>query len=109
MPKKKAEVKEELRTSVIYCGDNLDVMERLPSESIDLIYIDPPFFSNRHYEVIWGNGAELRAFGDRWKGGVNVYVGWMRERLIETHRRSQRACLFADVINLSKEIILIRS
>lgn len=85
MPKKKAQA-EELRTGVIYCGDNLDVMQRLPSESIDLIYIDPPFFSNRHYEVIWGNGAELRAFGDRWKGGINVYVEWMRERLIEMHR-----------------------
>lgn len=85
MPKKKAQA-EELRTGVIYCGDNLDVMQRLPSESIDLIYIDPPFFSNHHYEVIWGNGAELRAFGDRWKGGINVYVEWMRERLIEMHR-----------------------
>jgi len=86
MLKKKAEERTELRTGVIYCGDNLDVMERLPSESIDLIYIDPPFFSNRHYEVIWGNGAELRAFGDRWKGGINVYVEWMKERLMEMHR-----------------------
>jgi DNA modification methylase len=86
MPKKKAESQEELRTGVIYCGDNLDVMSRLPAESIDLIYIDPPFFSNRHYEVIWGNGAELRAFGDRWKGGINVYVQWMKERLFEMHR-----------------------
>jgi len=85
MPKK-AEEKQELRTGVIYCGDNLDVMERLPSESIDLIYIDPPFFSNRHYEVIWGNGAELRAFADRWKGGIEVYVGWMKDRLFEMHR-----------------------
>lgn len=86
MPKKKAESQEELRTGVIYCGDNWEVMQRLPEESIDLIYIDPPFFSNRHYEVIWGNGAELRAFGDRWKGGINVYVQWMKERLIEMHR-----------------------
>lgn len=86
MPKKKVEAKEELRTGVIYCGDNLEVMQRLPSDSIDLIYIDPPFFSNRHYEVIWGNGAELRAFGDRWKGGINVYIEWTRERLIEIHR-----------------------
>lgn len=86
MPKKKAEERAELRTGVIYCGDNLDVMERLPSESIDLIYIDPPFFSNRQHEIIWGNGAELRAFGDRWKGGISVYVEWMKERLIEMHR-----------------------
>ena len=30
-------------------GDNLHVMRQLPSESIDLIYIDPPFFSGRQY------------------------------------------------------------
>jgi hypothetical protein len=30
MPRKKAEVKEELRTGVIYCGDNMEVMQRLP-------------------------------------------------------------------------------
>jgi len=86
MPEKKAESQEELRPGVIYCGDNLDVMSRLPAESIDLIYVAPPFFSNRQHEVIWGNGAELRAFGDRWKGGINNYVQWMKERLFEMHR-----------------------
>lgn len=85
MSKKKVQA-EEFRTGVIYCGDNLDVMQRLPSESIDLIYIDPPFFSNKQHEVIWGNGAELRSFADRWMGGIKHYVNWMRERLIETHR-----------------------
>src|SRR5438552_9378139 len=59
---------------------------RLPDESVDLIYLDPPFFSNRKYEVIWGDEAEIRSFEDRWQGGVNVYVKWMRERVIEMHR-----------------------
>ena len=33
----------------LYQGDNLEVMRGLPSESIDLIYIDPPYFSQRNY------------------------------------------------------------
>lgn len=33
----------------LYEGDNLAVMRGLPSESIDLIYIDPPYFSQRNY------------------------------------------------------------
>ncbi len=70
----------------LWCGDNMEVLKNIPDESVDLIYIDPPFFSNRHYEVIWGNGAELRSFGDRWKGGINHYVSWMRERIEELHR-----------------------
>jgi DNA modification methylase len=61
-------------------------MRHFPENSIDLVYLDPPFFSNRKYEVIWNDGYELRAFEDRWKGGVNNYVGWMAERIREIHR-----------------------
>jgi 16S rRNA G966 N2-methylase RsmD len=38
-------------TRVIYCGDNLEQLKKLPNECVDLIYIDPPFNSNRNYEV----------------------------------------------------------
>jgi len=40
--------------NVLYCGDNLEILATMEKESIDLIYIDPPFFSNRYYEIIWG-------------------------------------------------------
>jgi len=71
---------------VIYCGDNLEWMRQFPDEFVDLCYIDPPFFSNRHYEVIFKDGQEIRAFEDRWKGGIDHYVEWMRERVFEIHR-----------------------
>jgi DNA modification methylase len=71
----------------LYCGDCLEVMEKkLEPESVDLIYLDPPFFSNRNYEVIWGDEAEIRSFEDRWEGGVEVYAEWMAERLRACHR-----------------------
>ena len=38
-------------TRVIYCGDNLEQLVKLPDACVDLIYIDPPFNSNRNYEV----------------------------------------------------------
>ena len=38
-------------TRVIYCGDNLEQLKKLPDACVDLIYIDPPFNSNRNYEV----------------------------------------------------------
>src|SRR5687767_15159917 len=40
-----------LDTRVIYCGDNLEQLAKLPDHCIDLIYIDPPFNSNRNYEA----------------------------------------------------------
>jgi DNA modification methylase len=76
----------QLETNVLYCDDNLARITMLPAESIDLIYLDPPFFSNRQYEVIWGDEAEIRSFEDRWEGGINVYVEWMRERMYRLHR-----------------------
>jgi hypothetical protein len=45
-------------TRVIYCGDCLEQLQTLPDACVDLTYIDPPFNSNRNYEVFWG---EMRA------------------------------------------------
>ena len=72
--------------NILYCDDNLARLALLPKDSVDLIYLDPPFFSNRHYEVIWGDEAEVRSFEDRWEGGINHYVEWMRERVMEMWR-----------------------
>jgi len=58
----------------------------MESESIDLIYLDPPFFSNRNYEVIWGDKGEIRSFEDRWAGGIDHYIAWLKERVAEMHR-----------------------
>jgi len=44
----------ELATNVLYWGDNLDILRRyLPDASVDLIYLDPPFNSNRDDNVIF--------------------------------------------------------
>ena len=67
-------------------GDCLEVMRQMESESIDLIYLDPPFFSNRNYEVIWGDKGEIRSFEDRWSGGLDHYTAWLYDRVLEMHR-----------------------
>jgi len=74
------------RPNTIYCGDCAEVLQRFPDGCVDLIYADPPFFSNKAYEVLWGNGYELRAFEDRWKGGIQNYIAWMEPKLRECHR-----------------------
>ncbi len=67
-------------------GDNLEIMRKMEPDSIDLIYLDPPFFSNRNYEVIWGDKGEIRSFEDRWSGGIDHYIAWLYERVVEMHR-----------------------
>ena len=67
-------------------GDNLHIMRQIPTNSVDLIYIDPPFFSGRQYNVIWGDNNELRSFNDIWEGGLDGYLIWLNARLYEMKR-----------------------
>jgi site-specific DNA-methyltransferase (adenine-specific) len=69
----------DLQTNVLYYGDNLDILRRyIPDASVDLIYLDPPFNSNRDYNVIFrdesGNrsDAQLLAFEDTWHWGPSA-------------------------------------
>jgi DNA modification methylase len=72
-------------TSVIWCGDNLDILGKMPDACVDLIYIDPPFNSNRNYEVFWGETKEKRSFEDRHES-TQAYIEFMRPRCLELHR-----------------------
>jgi DNA modification methylase len=74
------------RANSIYCGDCEDILSHFHEGSVDLIYLDPPFFSNQVYQEIWKDGYEIRGFEDRWKGGLDEYLEWMKERLIKCHK-----------------------
>jgi DNA modification methylase len=59
--------------NTLYYGDNLDILRRyIKDESIDLIYLDPPFNSNATYNVLFGEKdgtkaeAQIQAFDDTW-------------------------------------------
>ena len=77
----------ELDTRVVYCGDCLDKLADLPDNCVDLIYIDPPFNSNRNYEVFWGETKEKRAFEDR-HASTQAYIDSMRPRCVQLARVS---------------------
>lgn len=59
----------------LFFGDNLEVLdEHVADESVDLVYLDPPFNSNRNYSVIFGrnrapdeSAAQIQAFEDTWR------------------------------------------
>jgi DNA modification methylase len=74
-----------LDTRVIYCGDCLEQLKNLPDACVDLIYIDPPFNSNRNYEVFWGETKEKRSFDDR-HASTQAYIDYMRPRCVELAR-----------------------
>ena len=61
----------------IWTGDNLDILRGLNSASVDLIYLDPPFNSNRNYAAPVGSGARL-ALPSRTPGRCPTWTwrGW---------------------------------
>ena len=64
----------------LFCGDNIEITQTLPLESIDLIYIDPPFFTNRNYKGLVEQREET-GFVDKWKGGIDHYIRWLKKRV----------------------------
>lgn len=73
-----------METNIIYCGDCLVKLKELPDESVDLIYIDPPFSSNRNYVAFW-NEQEKRHFEDRFEN-VRTYIDYMKPRVEQLYR-----------------------
>lgn len=65
----------EFRPNTLYYGDNLVVLRDFPPECVDLVYLDPPFNSNRSYNVLFKESrgteseAQIQAFEDTWHWG----------------------------------------
>ncbi len=61
-----------MKNRSLYFGDNLEVLrKKIPDESFDLVHLDPPFNSNRNYNVLFKEGlqdspAQIQAFEDSW-------------------------------------------
>jgi len=82
------------KQDTVYCGDNLDVLREFPDVCIDLIYIDPPFFSGKQYDIVFGDEWALQAFDDTFKlddddeesTKMEKYLNFMELRIREIHR-----------------------
>ena len=80
----------------LYYGDNLDILRRyVDDESVDLVYLDPPFNSNANYNVLFAErdgaqaAAQIKAFGDTWRwdeGAARAY-----ENVVEAGGRVSQA------------------
>jgi DNA modification methylase len=62
--------------SLLIHGDCLQAAAGLAQGSVDLVYLDPPFFTGRDR----GTGGQV-GFADRWPGGLRSYLRWLTPRL----------------------------
>ncbi len=110
------QVKGNFMKNTLYTGDNLYIMNGMDSDSVDLIYLDPPFNSKRTYSAPIGSQAAGVAFKDIWtwsdvdkecldgleqypklvehiysikcihSEGMMSYITYMTQRIIQMHR-----------------------
>src|SRR3954449_2668335 len=82
--------------NALYYGDNLDVLrDSIASESVDLIYLDPPFNSQASYNVLFkgpsgkGADAQIEAFEDTWHWGEGAESAFFE--ILDSPNKGRRA------------------
>jgi len=92
-----ADASANFRDGILYFGDNLDILrEYVEDESVDLVYLDPPFNSQRDYNVLFkttdntDSTAQIQAFEDTWT--------WGAESAAQYHDILSRANATAEVV-----------
>lgn len=81
--------------NTLYYGDNLEVLRlHIDDESVDLVYLDPPFKSNQNYNVLFADQdgtrspAQIRAFEDTWRWDQSSAAAY--EEVVESGGRSSQ-------------------
>ena len=69
----------------ILCKDSSKFIKKIPDNHVNLIYLDPPFFSKRNYEIVTKDG-QSNSFEDKWDDGIKSYLDFMRNILSECNR-----------------------
>lgn len=74
-----------MTASEVILGDSLHEMGKIASESVDVVYLDPPFFTNRSHSATTRDRSTRFTFSDEWNG-LNEYADFMELRLRQVHR-----------------------
>ena len=92
-----------IKPKTIFTGDNLPIMRGINSESVDLIYLDPPFNSNANYAAPIGSKAAGAEFKDTWTL-KDVDNAWLD--LIETKYPALNRVIHAAMTNSDKSYLI---
>lgn len=69
----------------IVCGDAIEVMKSIDENCVDLIYLDPPFFTQDTQSLVSSKNKVAYSFDDKWED-MDSYLNYMEERLRECKR-----------------------
>ena len=88
----------------LFYGDNLDVLgQHVKDETVDLVYLDPPFNSNADYNILFGHAdgsraaAQIKAFGDTWR--------WDQAAAADFHRAVEHGGTVGDALRAFQTLL----
>lgn len=70
---------------MIFQGDCLLELKKIDNESVDLVYLDPPFFTQKKHSLKTRDNSREYSFEDTW-GNIESYKNYIQERLVECKR-----------------------
>jgi site-specific DNA-methyltransferase (adenine-specific) len=71
--------------SQVVRGDCLQALEKIANSTVDLVYLDPPFFTNKHHSSVSRDRSKKFKFADLWNG-LTDYAEFMEGRIHQIHR-----------------------
>ena len=87
--------------SALYYGDNLDILRHhIGADTVDLVYLDPPFNSNRDYNVLFreksgeASSAQIEAFTDTWAARETIHPETTNGGQVAEASRSEEPIVF---------------
>lgn len=69
----------------VFLGDCLDILKQQPAHLVDVVYLDPPFFTQKTHTLQTRDGSRTYSFADEWDS-LTDYLDFLRARLIEIRR-----------------------
>ena len=87
----------------IWTGDNLDIMRGMNDESVDLIYLDPPFNSKQDYAAPIGSDGAIAGFKDTWTLS-DIDITWLD--LLEAKHKKLYRVIQAALTNSDKSYLI---
>ena len=92
----------------LYYGDNLEVLQRyIRPESVDLVYLDPPFNSRQDYNVLFAekdgsqSSSQIHAFEDTWEWNIDAERAY--EQIVERGGRLN-GCTYLSVRSSGRDV-----
>jgi site-specific DNA-methyltransferase (adenine-specific) len=70
----------------VICGNNLEILPTLRDESVQLVYLDPPFFTQKIHSLATRDNSAEYSFSDNWNSRQE-YLDFIRQILVECHKK----------------------